>query len=155
MTSSNGNIFHVTGHLCGEFTGPTQRPVTQSFDVFRDLRLNKRLNKQSWGWWFGSLSPHYDVIVMLKYIIVCLSKCMSQELPIWIFGLDSGESYLGQQPPLFVSSMGRESFLWWPSANYIIIVFGRTLFCIFFTFVGNEITNLPTYTWMDVMIMVL
>ena len=26
MTSSNGNIFPVTGHLCGEFTGefPTQ-----------------------------------------------------------------------------------------------------------------------------------
>ena len=22
MASSNGNIFHVTGHLCGEFTGP-------------------------------------------------------------------------------------------------------------------------------------
>ena len=22
MTSANGNIFHVTGHLCGEFTGP-------------------------------------------------------------------------------------------------------------------------------------
>ena len=22
MTSSNGNIFRVTGHLCGEFTGP-------------------------------------------------------------------------------------------------------------------------------------
>ena len=22
MTSSNGNIFGVTGHLCGEFTGP-------------------------------------------------------------------------------------------------------------------------------------
>ena len=29
-----------------------QRPVTRSFDVFVDLRLNKRLNKQSWGWWF-------------------------------------------------------------------------------------------------------
>ena len=42
MTSSNGNIFRVTGHLCGEFTGPgeftTQRPVTRSFDVFFDLR---------------------------------------------------------------------------------------------------------------------
>ena len=52
MTSSNGNIFRVTGHLCGEFTGefPTQRPVTRSFDVFFDLRLNKRLNKQWWGW---------------------------------------------------------------------------------------------------------
>ena len=50
MTSSNGNIFRVTGHLCGKF--PTQRPVTRSFDVFFDLRLNKRLSKQPWGWWF-------------------------------------------------------------------------------------------------------
>ena len=31
---------------------PTQRPVTRSFDVFFDLRLNKRLSKQSWDWWF-------------------------------------------------------------------------------------------------------
>ena len=38
----------------GEF--PTQRPVTRSFDVFFDLRLNKQLNKQSWGWWFETLS---------------------------------------------------------------------------------------------------
>ena len=34
----------------GEF--PAQRPVTRSFDVFFDLHLNKRLSKQSWGWWF-------------------------------------------------------------------------------------------------------
>ena len=33
----------------GEF--PTQRPVTRSFDAFFDLWLNKRLSKQSWGWW--------------------------------------------------------------------------------------------------------
>ena len=39
----------------GEF--PAQRPVTRSFDVFFDLRLNKRLSKQSWGWWFETLSP--------------------------------------------------------------------------------------------------
>ena len=38
----------------GEF--PTQRPVTRSFDVFFDLRLNKRLSKQSWGWSFETLS---------------------------------------------------------------------------------------------------
>ena len=38
----------------GEF--PTQRPVTRSFDVFFDLHLNKRLSKQSWGWWFEMLS---------------------------------------------------------------------------------------------------
>ena len=35
---------------------PSQRPVTQSFDVFFDLRLNKRSSKQSWGWWFETLS---------------------------------------------------------------------------------------------------
>ena len=38
----------------GEF--PAQRPVTQSFDVFFDLRRIKRLNKQPWGWWFETLS---------------------------------------------------------------------------------------------------
>ena len=41
----------------GEFTA--QRPVTRSFDVFLDLRLNKRLSKQSWGY-----RTHYDVTVM-------------------------------------------------------------------------------------------
>ena len=35
---------------------PAQRPVTWSFDVFFDLGLNKRLSKQSWGWWFETPS---------------------------------------------------------------------------------------------------
>ena len=38
----------------GEF--PTQRPVTRSFDVFFDLRPNKRLSKQWRGWWFETQS---------------------------------------------------------------------------------------------------
>ena len=38
----------------GEF--PAQRPVTRSFHAFFDLRLNKPLSKQSWGWWFETLS---------------------------------------------------------------------------------------------------
>ena len=38
----------------GEF--PAQRSVPGSFDVFFDLRLNKRLSKQSGGWWFETLS---------------------------------------------------------------------------------------------------
>ena len=38
----------------GEF--PTQRPVTRSFDVYFDLRPDKRLSKQSLGWWFETLS---------------------------------------------------------------------------------------------------
>ena len=43
MTSSNRNIFRVTGPLGGEFTGdrwiPLTRPVTRGFGVFFDLRL--------------------------------------------------------------------------------------------------------------------
>ena len=40
------------------FTGgfPSQRPVTRSFDVFLDRRLNKRLSKQSRRWWFETPS---------------------------------------------------------------------------------------------------
>ena len=38
----------------GEF--PAQRPVTRSFDVFFDLRPNKRLSKQSRCWWFETPS---------------------------------------------------------------------------------------------------
>ena len=40
--------------ITGEF--PAQRPVTRSFNVFFDLRLNKRLSKQSRGWWFETPS---------------------------------------------------------------------------------------------------
>ena len=63
MTSSNGT-FSVLLAFCagnspvpgvpGEF--PAQRPVTQSFGVLFDLRLNKRLRKLSWGRWFETLS---------------------------------------------------------------------------------------------------
>ena len=51
MTSSKGYIFRLTGSLHGEFTGhrwiPLTRPMTQNFDVFFDLCLNKQLSKHS------------------------------------------------------------------------------------------------------------
>ena len=40
--------------VTGEF--PEQRPVTRSFGAFFDLRLNKRLSKQWWDWWFETPS---------------------------------------------------------------------------------------------------
>ena len=47
---------------------PSQRPVTRSFDVFFDLRLNKRLRKQSIRRWCGrpsgSLWRHCDEIMI-------------------------------------------------------------------------------------------
>ena len=68
MTSSNGNIFHVTG-LCErnpQFTGgfPSQMLVPHSFDEFVDLRLkNVWANNRD----AGDLRRHrvnYDVTVM-------------------------------------------------------------------------------------------
>ena len=49
--------------LCGVTVGfPSQRPVTRSFGVFFDVRLNTRLSKRSGGWWLetplGSLWRH-------------------------------------------------------------------------------------------------
>ena len=48
----------VTGRL------PSRRPVTQSFDAFFYLRLNKRLSKQSDADYLRHHRAHYDVIVM-------------------------------------------------------------------------------------------
>ena len=75
MTSSNGNIFCVTGHMCGEFTGPRwiphTKPVTRSFDVFFDMRLIKN------GWVnngeVGDLRryrTHYDVTIMISLLYI-------------------------------------------------------------------------------------
>ena len=38
----------------GDF--PAQRPVARNFDVSFDLRRDKQLSKQWWGWWFETLS---------------------------------------------------------------------------------------------------
>ena len=70
MTSSNGNIFRVTGHLCGKFTGPRWISRTKASDAELwcpfDMRPNIRLSKQSWGWWFEtppqSLWRHRNVM---------------------------------------------------------------------------------------------
>ena len=84
MTSSNGIIFRVTGPLCGEFTGPRWIPLTKAsdaeFDVFFDLHLNKRLSKQSWGWWFETPTRYYDVIVMDLFSVMARVKSKSQKL---------------------------------------------------------------------------
>ena len=86
MTSSNGNIFRVTGPLCGEFTGPgefpSQRPVTRSFDVFFDLHLNKRLSKQSRGWRFETPSrPLWRHCNENRYVYVTIPLSHSR---LWV-----------------------------------------------------------------------
>ena len=66
--------------VSGEF--PAERPVTRSCGVFFDLRLNKQLSKQSWGWWletpWRSLWRHcndaYNVTTINSVTHICVSK---------------------------------------------------------------------------------
>ena len=50
MTSSNGNIFCVTGPLCGEFTGHRWIPCTKASDA-------ELWYSWSWSWWILCKSP--------------------------------------------------------------------------------------------------
>ena len=57
MITFSALLAHCEGNppIIGGF--PSQRPVTPSFDVFCDMRLNKRLRKQSRRRWFETPSP--------------------------------------------------------------------------------------------------
>ena len=72
----------VTGEI------PSQRPVTRSFDVFFDLRLNKRLSQQPWGWWFEtpwrSLWRHYNAFTKLVHGITMYGNTLSQIIRLLI-----------------------------------------------------------------------
>ena len=78
MTSSNGNIFRVTGHMSGEFTGPgespTQRPVTQSL-IFSLIcaRINGWVDNRKAGD-LRRLRSHYDGIVVISNRSLCCMK---------------------------------------------------------------------------------
>ena len=69
MTSSNGNIFRVTGHLCREFTGPRWIPRTKASGaelwcfLLICVWINDWINNREAGD-LGRYRAHYDVIVM-------------------------------------------------------------------------------------------
>ena len=69
MTSSNGNIFRVTGLLCGEFTGHRWIPLTKASD--EELSLIRAWTN---GWVNNRDAvdlrrhrAHYDVTVMKSH----------------------------------------------------------------------------------------
>ena len=101
MTSSNRNSFCVTDHMCGEFNGTRWIPCTRASDAglwcFFDLRLTKRVSKQSWGWWFetpsrplwrhrddessgNQFSAKYIWIKKSWFSLKCVSKCHLQNV---------------------------------------------------------------------------
>ena len=70
--------------VTGEF--PAQRPVTRSFLVFFDLRLNKRLSKQSWGWWFETPSRslwHHRNVISFRVTLLALCHCRWKDSGPW------------------------------------------------------------------------
>ena len=80
----------------GEF--PTQRPVTRSFDVFFDLRLDKRLSKQPWGWWFRRYRAHCDGIVISTFNRFWSKNAIWRHITwsILVDGLTAPSHYLNQ-----------------------------------------------------------
>ena len=75
METFSGLLAICAGNSSVTVEFPAQMPVTRTFDVFFDLRLNKRLSKQSWGWWFETplhlLWFHYDI---REWLIMFCSK---------------------------------------------------------------------------------
>ena len=71
MTSSNGNIFRVTGPLCGEFPGHRWIPRTKASDTefwfFLWSAPEKRLSKQSLGSDLRRHRAHYDINIMSRW----------------------------------------------------------------------------------------
>ena len=72
--------------VTGEF--PSQRPVRRSFlEVFIDLRLNKRLSKQSWGRWYKTPlrwlwrycneTANYAHVLYIDCILLWFSSCFA------------------------------------------------------------------------------
>ena len=94
----------------GEF--PAQRPVTRSLDVFFDLRLNKRLSKQSWSWWFETLSRllwrHHNVSnwsvngQFIFHVIICYTLISPKSSDMAIIQLIEGPLPL---PPFTISNV--------------------------------------------------
>ena len=108
MTSSNGTIFALLD-LCavsGEF--PAQRPVTRSFDVFFDLCVNKRLSKQSWGWWFEtpsrSLWSHRNDTSSRHYLATWSTVTSSEQMRDW---------------PVHVSHVSVQPITGWPKNEVV------------------------------------
>ena len=78
MTSSNGNIFHVTGHLCGEFTGHRWIALTKASDadlwcfLWSASEINDWVNNREAGD-LKCYRAHYDITVMSTDVLA--PKC--------------------------------------------------------------------------------
>ena len=82
MTSWNGNIFRVTGHLCGEFTGALM------FSLIC-IWINGWVNNREAGD-LRRYRAHYDAIVMKRqlyaYVFGCTAHCWPRVMLVFSCG---------------------------------------------------------------------
>ena len=90
--------------VTGEF--PSQRPVTRWLDVYFDLHLDKRLSKQSWGWWFETPSrplwrlcndnrSHPGMLLLLDLLLEYLIEHVTFKLHCVKFIFSTGTLFRG------------------------------------------------------------
>ena len=108
MTSSNEKISALLA-LCARnssVTGelPWQRPVTRSFDIIFDLRVNKRLSKQLRGWWFetplrpswrncnGMVPRPWCIQIMRPVLCICLKMMRKSIIRVTRSGIHSAST---------------------------------------------------------------
>ena len=115
MTSSNGNIVRVTGHLCGEFTGPRWIPHTKASDAeLWCLLWSKRLSKQSWGWWFETLSHSLrrhrdDMYFGWSYVEICSRWSNRHQIGIGLGAIGEPSSHYSD---VIMSAMASQIARW-------------------------------------------
>ena len=92
--------FSVLLTLCAENSPATgefapHRPVTLNFDVFFDLRLNKRLSKKSWGWWFET--PSYP---LWRHCNGFMKLQQARHILVWLLSSEKTNCIKFQDPDL-------------------------------------------------------
>ena len=133
MRSSNRNIICVTGlwrriHRW-PMNSPHQGPVTQNFDVSYDLRLNKRLCKQSKRQWFDTPSHslwrhckcnfcvliHDRCLRMYLYISMLFCQTLKHRHAVNICAQTASHSYFCLHRTNCATSFGQKSKFAWRS----------------------------------------
>ena len=116
MTSSNGNIFRVTGPLCGEFTVHRCIPLTGASDAelwcFFDLRLSKSWVNSRDGGDLRRHCAHYDVTEtrFVQTVTACLCCDHMSVFKVPCFGLTVNI-------PLIVSNVRKKTYVYYIFTN--------------------------------------
>ena len=106
MTSSNGNIFRVTGHLCREFTGHRWIPRTKASDTelwcfFTCACINGWVNNRETDY-LRRHRAHYDVIViMIVYNIQFIHNSSCRFVEAWMLTVLLGNATFSETTRLF------------------------------------------------------